>query len=85
MPTVLELLLNGKKFDQDFCVNAVLPELAKETDDFRRQISVYFSRLYGSHNEQKIIDQLATTNIARLPHLGYSPELSSCDCWLFNF
>jgi hypothetical protein len=35
-------------------------------------------------NGHKITDKLTATDIARAPHPPYSPDLSSCDLWLFG-
>jgi hypothetical protein len=37
------------------------------------------------HNNHKITDKLTAADIARAPHLTYSPDLSPRDFWFFGF
>jgi hypothetical protein len=36
------------------------------------------------HNGCKVIDELASLKLDRIPHPPYLPDLSPCDFWLFE-
>jgi transposase len=85
---VLNFIPKVTKFNQDYFIDTVLPNLySKNGRSARRKglpnFSVHMDTLM-CHNGAKIIEKLEKRHIARDPHPPYSPDLSPCDFWLFG-
>jgi hypothetical protein len=85
---VLNFLPKGTKFNQDYFIDKVLPNLYSEKRRIARckslpSFSVHIDNSM-CHNGAKIIEKLEKRHIARAPHPPYSPDLRSCDFWLFG-
>jgi transposase len=85
---VLDFLPKGTKFNQDYFIDTVLPNLYSEKRRIvrRKGLPSFFVHMDNSmcHNGAKIIEKLEKRHIARAPRLAYSPDLSPCDFWLFG-
>jgi transposase len=83
---VLNLLPKGTKFNQDYFIDAVLPNLYSEKRRIvsRKGLPSFSVHMDNSmrHNGAKITERLEKRHIARAPHAPYSPDLSPCDFWL---
>jgi hypothetical protein len=82
---VLNFLPKGTKFNQDYFIDTVLPNLYSEKRRIARRkdlssFSVHMNNL-KRHNGAKITEKLEKKHIARVPHSPYSPNLSPCDFW----
>jgi hypothetical protein len=85
---VLIFLPKDTKFNQDYFIDPVLPNLySKKRRIARRKglpgFSVDMDNLM-CQNAVKIIEKLEKRDIARAPHPSYSPDLSPCNFWLFG-
>jgi transposase len=85
---VLNFLPKGIKFNQDYFMDTVLPNLYSEKRRIARckglpSFSVHMDNSM-CHNGAKIIEKLEKRHIARAPRPPYSPDLSPCDFWLFG-
>jgi hypothetical protein len=82
-------LPKGRKFNQDYGLSTALPALVKEKRQLLRRKQGFSFLIYmdnsACHNCHKITEQLTTADIARALHPAYSPDLSSCNFWLFGF
>jgi histone-lysine N-methyltransferase SETMAR len=89
MLSVLEPLLKGAKFNQDFFIDTVLPELVQEKRRFARRNprTDFMVHMDNSayHNGHKITNGFDRRHIILAPHPPYPPDLSPCDFWLFGF
>jgi hypothetical protein len=85
---VLNFLQKGIKFNQNYFVDTVLPNLySKKRRIARRKGLPSFSVHMDNsmwHNGAKIIEKLEKRYIARASHPHYPPDLSQCDLWLFG-
>jgi hypothetical protein len=85
---VLDTLPKGQKYDHDYLVQKVIPELQCERSRFaRRKTLVEFAAHLDNsicHNGTKVTNALDKANVIQAPHAVYSPELSPCDFWLFG-
>jgi hypothetical protein len=85
---VLNFLTKGTKFNQDYFIDTVLPNLySKKRRIARRKGLPSFSvHMENSvcRNGAKITEKLEKRHIERPPHSPYSPDLSQCDFWLFG-
>jgi hypothetical protein len=81
---LLDVLPKGSKFNQQYFIDHVLPDLKTDTRNFRRRtpFATFWVHIDNSmcHNGSKFDKH----HIARLPHPLYSPDLSPCDFWLFG-
>jgi histone-lysine N-methyltransferase SETMAR len=85
---VLNFLPKGTKFNQDYFIDMVLPNLYSEKRRIARRkgppsFSVHIDNSM-CHNGAKITEKLEKKHIAPAPHPPYSPDLSPCDFWLFE-
>jgi hypothetical protein len=85
---VLNFLPKGTKVNQDYFIDTVLPNLYSEKRQIARRkglpsFSVHMDNSM-CYNGAKITEELEKRHIARAPHPSYSPDLSSCDFWLFG-
>jgi histone-lysine N-methyltransferase SETMAR len=85
---VLNFLPKGTKFNQNYFIDTVLPNLYSEKRrTARRKGLLSFSVHMDNsmcHKGAKIIEKLEKQHVVRDPHPPYSPDLSPCDCWLFG-
>jgi hypothetical protein len=86
---VSEALPKGRKFNQDYFISTVLPELVKakrrllrKKPEFPFLIQMDNSGCYDGHT---ITDKKTAADITRTPDPPYSPDLSHCDFWFFGF
>jgi hypothetical protein len=73
------------KFNQDYFIDTVLPNLYSEKRPIARRkgipsFSVHMDNL-TCHNGAKITEKLEKRDIARAPHPLYLPDLCPCDFW----
>jgi hypothetical protein len=85
---VLNFLQKGTKFNQDYFIDTVLPNLYSEKRRIARckDLSSFSVHIDNSmcHHGAKITEKLEKRHIARAPHPAYSLDLSPCDFWLFG-
>jgi hypothetical protein len=85
---LLDVLPKGSKFNQQYFIDYVFPDLETEDPNFHRRmlLATFWAHVDNSmwHNGSKVVSQFDKHHIARLPHLPYSPDLSACDFWLFG-
>jgi histone-lysine N-methyltransferase SETMAR len=85
---VLNFLPKGTKFNQDYFIDTILPNLYSEKRRIARRkglpsFSVHMDNsMY--HDGAKIIEKLEKVHTARAAHPPYSPDFSPCDFWLFG-
>jgi hypothetical protein len=80
---VLEALPKGIKFNQDYFIGAMIPELYNEKTRISRKegfpaFSVHIDNSM-CQKVNKISEKLAKRSIEQAPHPPYSPDLSTCD------
>jgi transposase len=85
---VLNFLPKGTKFNQDYCIDTVLPNLYSEKRQIARRkglpsFSVHIDDSMHHHGA-KITEKVEKRHIVRTPHPLYSPNLSPCNFWLFG-
>jgi hypothetical protein len=84
---VLNFLPKGTKFNQDYFIDTVLPNISSEKRRIARRKGLQsFSVPTDNsmcHNGAKITEKLKKRHIARAPHPPYSPDRSPSDFWLF--
>jgi hypothetical protein len=85
---VLKPLPKGTQFNQGYFVDATFPGLCNEKRRISRKKSfpAFSVHMDNSmcHNGNKISEKLTKGSIERAPHPLYSPDISSCDFWLFG-
>jgi transposase len=85
---VLNFLPKGTRFNQDYFIDTVLPNLYSEKRRITRHNGLPSFLVHmdnsGCHNGAKIAEKLEKRHMKRAPHPPYSPELSPCDFWLFR-
>jgi transposase len=86
---MLNFLPKGTRFNQDYFIDAVLPNLYREKTRIARHKGrpgfVVHMDHSMCHNGAKIMEKLESRHIVRAPHPLYSPDLSPCAFWLFGF
>jgi hypothetical protein len=84
----LDVLPKGSKFNQQYFIDYVFPDLKTENLNFRRRIplATFWVHMGNStcHNESKVVSKFDKHHTAGLPRPPYSPDLSPCDFWLFG-
>jgi histone-lysine N-methyltransferase SETMAR len=85
---MLNFLPKGTKFNQDYFIDTVLPNLYSEKRRIARCKGVlcFSAHMDNSmcHNGARITEKLEKRNITRAPHPPDSPDLSPCDFWTFG-
>jgi hypothetical protein len=85
---VLNFLPKGTKFNQDYFIDTVLPNLYSEKRRIarRKDLPSFSVHMDNStcHNGAKITEKLEKKHNARAPHPPYSPDLSPGGFWLFG-
>jgi hypothetical protein len=80
---VLNFLPKGTRFNQDYFIDTVLPNLYSEKRRIARRKGLPSPLVHMDnsmcHNGAKITKKLEKKHIARAPHPHYSPDLSPCD------
>jgi histone-lysine N-methyltransferase SETMAR len=81
---LLDVLPKGSKFNQQYFINYLFPDLKTKNLNYRRRmpLATFWVRMDNSmcHNGSKF----GKHHIARLQHPPYSRDLSPCDFWLFG-
>jgi hypothetical protein len=82
---VLNFIPEGTKFNQDYFIDTLFPNLYREKRRIRRHkgLPSFPVHINNSmrHNGAKITEKLEKGHIARAPHAPYSPGLSQYDFW----
>jgi hypothetical protein len=80
---VLNFLPKGTKFNQNYFIDTVLPNLYNEKRRIVRRMGLpdFSVHMDNSvcHNGVKITEKLEKRYITRAPHPPYSPDFSPCD------
>jgi hypothetical protein len=85
---VLNILPKGTKFNQLYFADYVFPDLERESMNFHLGISQATvwrhmdSLIY--HNGSKATSKSEKHHVSQLSHPPDSPDISSCDFWLFG-
>jgi hypothetical protein len=84
----LDVLPKESKFDQQYFVDYVFPDLQMGNRNFHRRMPlasfwVHMDNSMGNNGSQ-VVSKFAKHHIARLPDPPYSPDLSPCDFRLFG-
>jgi hypothetical protein len=85
---VLNFLPKGTKFNQDYFIDTMLPNLYSEKIRVARRkcllsFSVHMDKSM-CHNGAKITEKLEKRHVARAHHTAYSPDPSPRNFWLFG-
>jgi histone-lysine N-methyltransferase SETMAR len=84
---LLDVLPKGSKFNQQYFIDHVFPDLKMENRNFGRRmpLATFWVHMDNSmcYNGSKVVSKFDKHHIARLPHPPYSPDLSPCNFWLF--
>jgi hypothetical protein len=84
---LLDVLPKGSKFNQQYFIDYVIPDLKTENQNFRCRMppATFWVQTDNStcRNGSKVVSKFDKHHIARLLHPPYSPDLSPCDFWLF--
>jgi hypothetical protein len=85
---VLEVLPKGIRFNQQYIIDCILPDLKRAAMNFHRRKT---GRTFWVHmdnsmylNGSKITSTFAKHYLSRMPQPPYSPDMSPCDFWLFS-
>jgi hypothetical protein len=85
---LLDVLPKGSKFNQQYFIDYLLPDLKTENRNFhcRMPFATFSVHKDNSicHNGSKVVSKFDKHHIARLPHPHYSPDLSPDNFWLFE-
>jgi histone-lysine N-methyltransferase SETMAR len=85
---IAEDLPKGQKYNQDYFISDILPELEREKMRYKRRKKggTFFVPMdhSKSHDGGKIQGNFAMIGRVRTPHSPYSPDLSPCDFWFFG-
>jgi hypothetical protein len=86
---VAEYLPKGQKYNQDYCISDILPELERKKmrHKRRKQGPTYSVHMDHSKNHDggKIQEKFDTKGLAHSPHPPYSSDLSPCDLWVLDW
>jgi hypothetical protein len=81
-------LPTGQKYNQDYFISVILPELEREKmrDKRRKQGGTFYADMDDSksHGGAKIHGECETKGLIRSPHPPDSPDRSPCDFWLLG-
>lgn len=85
---VIKMLPDGDKFNSEFMIHDVLPEIPMKMAVIRpkrgqKKIFVHMDNA-PSHNSKVTMTEISKLNMNRLPHPAYSPDVAICDFWLFG-
>jgi hypothetical protein len=79
---IAKYLPKGQKYNQDYCIFDLFPELEREKRDISGGSKVgLFSthRSLKSHDGGQVHEKFDRKGLGRCPHPPYSPDLSPCD------
>ena len=84
----VKILHAGEKFDSQFMINTVFPEITTKFKSFRPKkgqngIFIHMDNA-PCHNSKVTRDEIDKLGMIRIPHPPYSPDISLCDFWLFG-
>jgi histone-lysine N-methyltransferase SETMAR len=86
---VVDALPKGRKYNQEYFIEYILPLLSRQKSLNRRQKPPldFIVHMDNSmcHNGREITAKMESEKIERAPHPAYSPDVSPCDFWLFGF
>jgi hypothetical protein len=84
----LDVRPKGNKFNQQYFIDYVCPDLKTENRNFRRRmpLATFWEHMDDSmgHNGSQVVSKFDKHHISRLPHPPYSPDLIPCEFWLFE-
>jgi hypothetical protein len=84
----LDSMSKTQKYDQEYWVQKVIPELQCERSRFARRKTLIESAAQMDnsrrHNRMKLTNALDKLKVIWALHPVYSPDLSPCDFWLFG-
>ena len=85
---VNKTLPNGQRFNSEFMVNCILPELSDKMFQFRKkngpeEMYVHMDNA-PSHNSRMTSKKMTQFEMKKLDHPSFSPDVSPCDFWLFS-
>jgi hypothetical protein len=85
---LLDVLPKGSKFNQQYFIDCVFPDLKTENLSFRGRtpLATFWVHMDNSmcHNESKVMSKLDKHHNARLSDPPYSPDLNPYHFWLFG-
>lgn len=85
---VVKTLPSGQKFNSQFMIDIVIPELCSKMQQFRQKSGAKGTFLHFDnatcHKSQTTQNKIASCGIKTIHHPPYSPDLSPCDFWLFG-
>jgi hypothetical protein len=85
---LLDILPKGSRFNQQYFVDYVFPDLQTKNRNFCRRIllTTFWVHMDNSisHSGSKVVSKFDKHHIARLSHPPYSPDLSPYNFWLFG-
>jgi hypothetical protein len=85
---IAEHLPKGQKYNQDYFISDILPELERQKMRYerRKQGRTFFVHMHRSKSSDdgKIQGKFDMKGLTRALHRPYSPDLSPCDRWFFG-
>jgi hypothetical protein len=85
---IAEYLPKSQKYNQDYFISDILPELEREKIEYRRgkQGRTFYIHMdhSKSHDGGKVQEKIDRKGLVRCPYPPDSPDLSLCDCWFFG-
>jgi hypothetical protein len=85
---LLDVLPKRSKFNQQYFIDYVFPDLKTENPNFRRRtpLATFWVDMdtLMCHNGSKVGSKFDKHHIARVPLPPYSTDFSPCDFWLFG-
>jgi hypothetical protein len=83
---LLDILPKGSKFNQQYFIDSVFPDLKTQNRNFRRRmpLATFWAQMDNSmcHNGLKFVLKFDKHHITRLSHPPHLPDLTPCDFWL---
>jgi hypothetical protein len=81
-------LPKGQKYNQDYFLSEIPPELEREKSRYKRRKrdGIFYVHMdhSKSHDSGKIQENFETKHLACAPHPAHSPDPSPCDFWFFR-
>jgi hypothetical protein len=87
-PLMFDVFPRSSTFNQSYFINDIFPDLKTANLSFRHQKIELTFRVcmdnFNCHDRSKVMSKIQRSHISRMPHPQYSPNISSCDFWLFG-